>query len=130
MIVVDTSALVAILLREPEASAFSTIIELSGNCLLSAVSRVEFSMVVEGRSGGAGRAMLERTLDEAAIEIVAITPAHAEIAIDAFRRFGRGRHKAALNMGDCFSYALAKALDVPLLFKGDDFSQTDIPVAV
>ncbi len=63
------------------------------------------------------------------VEIVAVTPAHAEITIEAFRRFGRGRHKAGLNMGDCFSYALAKAPDVPLLFKGDDFAWTDIRVA-
>ena len=130
LIVVDTSALVAILLREPEASVFAAILERSGSCLLSAVSRVEFSMVVEGRAGGAGRVMLERTLLDAGIDIVAVTPAHADIAIAAFRRFGRGRHRAALNLGDCFSYALAKALDVPLLFKGDDFAWTDIRVAV
>ena len=88
------------------------------------------SLVLEGRNGDIGRLELENFFRVSGAEIVAVTLQQVDLAIDAFRRFGRGRHKAALNMGDCFSYALAKALDVPLLFKGDDFSQTDIPVAV
>ncbi|MBC7636896.1 MAG: type II toxin-antitoxin system VapC family toxin [Acetobacteraceae bacterium] len=86
------------------------------------------SMVIEGRTGAAARASLERLLRAFGIEIVAVAPAHADIAIKAFCRFGQSRHKAALNMGDCFGYALAKALDMPLLFTGDDFSRTDLKV--
>jgi ribonuclease VapC len=77
-----------------------------------------------------GRRDLERLLDIVRIEVVSVTPQHAQIAIEAFRRFGRGRHRAALNIGDCFSYALAKASDLPLLFKGDDFIHTDIRPAL
>ena len=130
MIVLDTSAVVAILLAEPELVRFREIIDQADRCVISAVSRVEMSLVLEGRKADIGRMELENFLRVAGAEVVAVTPAHADIAIDVFRRFGRGRHKAALNMGDCFSYALAKALGVPLLFKGDDFSQTDIRVAV
>jgi len=86
-------------------------------------------LVLEGRKADIGRVELENILRLTGVEIVAVTPAHADIAIEAFRRFGRGRHKAGLNMGDCFSYALARALDIPLLFKGDDFARTDIKVA-
>jgi ribonuclease VapC len=86
--------------------------------------------VIEGRYRDQGRADLERLLSELAVEIVALAPQHAEIAIEAFRRFGRGRHRAGLNIGDCFSYALAKATDLPLLFKGDDFIHTDIRPAL
>jgi ribonuclease VapC len=127
--VIDTSAIVAILLDEPDGDHFTAAIEQDEVRLMSAVGRVEVSMVIEGRGGAAGRALLEQLLRTFGVEIVAVTPTHADIAIEAFRRFGRGRHKAALNMGDCFSYALAKALDVPLLCKGDDFAQTDIRVA-
>jgi len=128
--VVDTSALVAILLREPEADRFNRAIADASVRLMSAATRVELSFVIEGRYGDAGRADIERALNEAQIEIVAVTPQQAEIAIDAFRRFGRGRHPARLNIGDCFSYALAKAIDQPLLFKGDDFIHTDIRPAL
>ena len=129
MIVLDTSAVIAILLDEPERLEMRGVIARADQCIISAASRVEMSLVMEGRKGPSGRFGLEALLADTGAEIVAVTPAHAEIAIEAFRRFGRGRHKAALNMGDCFSYALAKALDVPLLFKGDGFSQTDLKVA-
>jgi ribonuclease VapC len=127
--VVDTSALVAILLREPEADGFAGCLVDAPVRLMSAVTRVELSFVIEGRSRAAGRAELERLLRNLPIEIAAVTPQQADIAIDAFRRFGRGRHRAALNIGDCFSYALAKTLDLPLLFKGSDFIHTDIKPA-
>lgn len=130
MIALDTSAVVAILLAEPEKSLLLDMIDQADRCVVSAVSRVEMSLVLEGRNGDIGRLELENFFRVSGAEIVAVTLQQVDLAIDAFRRFGRGRHKAALNMGDCFSYALAKALDVPLLFKGDDFSQTDIPVAV
>jgi len=128
--VVDTSALVAILLREPDANRFDRSLAEAPVRLMSAVTRVELSFVIEGRKREAGRADVERFLNDVHIEIAAVTPRQAEIAIDAFRRFGRGRHRAALNIGDCFSYALAKAIDHPLLFKGDDFIHTDIRPAL
>jgi len=127
--VVDTSALVAILLREPDAEIYAKALEDAPLRLLSAVSRVELSLVIEGRKGGAGRADLERLLQEGDFEIAAVTPHHAMLAIDAFRRFGKGRHPAGLNIGDCFSYALASASGHKLLFKGDDFARTDIKAA-
>lgn len=129
MIVVDTSALVAILLGEPDAERFAQTLASARLRLLSAVSRVELSFVIEGRKREAGRIDLERLLNEGAFEIVSVTPEHAEIAISAFRRFGKGRHRAGLNIGDCFSYALSVASGHPLLFKGDDFVHTDILVA-
>jgi len=124
--VVDTSALVAILFGEPDAEMFASALEVASTRLISAVTRVELSCVVEGRKGEPGRQDLERLLAGVGCEIVSVTPGHAGIAIDAFRRFGKGRHRAGLNIGDCFSYALAAATDLPLLFKGDDFTHTDI----
>ena len=128
--VVDTSAIVAILLREPDADTYSRRLGEAPYRVISAVTRVELSFVIEGRYGETGRVGLEKSLRDARIEIAAVTPQHAEIAIEAFRRFGKGRHRAALNIGDCFSYALAKAMDLPLLFKGDDFIHTDVQPAL
>jgi ribonuclease VapC len=128
--VVDTSALVAILLRERDTDRFSGRLEETPLRLMSAVTRVELSLVIEGRYGGPGRADLERLLRDTHIEIAAVTPQHADLAIEAFRRFGKGRHRAGLNVGDCFAYALAKATDLPLLFKGNDFVHTDINAAL
>jgi len=127
--VIDTSALVAILLREPDADRFSRAIAEASVRLISAVTRVELSFVVESRKREAGPADIGRALRDSKIDIAVVTPEQADIAIQAFRRFGRGRHRAALNIGDCFSYALAKATGLPLLFKGNDFAQTDIPPA-
>ena len=98
--------------------------------IVSAVTRVELSFVIGGRKGLAARERLERFFPLTGTEIVAVTPEHAEIAIEAFRRFGSGRYLAALNIGDCFSYALAVATDDSLLFKGDDFVRTDIRPAL
>ena len=128
--VIDTSALVAILLREPDAERYDQALAEAPVRLMSAVSRVELSVVIEGRKREAGRADIERLLNDVQIDVAAVMPQQVEIAIDAFRRFGRGRHAAALNIGDCFSYALAKATDLPLLFKGNDFSHTDIRPAL
>lgn len=128
--VIDTSALVALLLREPEADRLGQLLADASVRLMSAVTRVELSFVIEGRKRDAGRADLERLLDDVRIDISDVTPQHAELAIEAFRRFGKGRHRAALNIGDCFAYALAKATDQPLLFKGSDFAQTDIRPAL
>jgi ribonuclease VapC len=128
--VIDTSAIVAILFDEPDHRLYDEAIEAAQVRLVSAVTRVELSFVVEGRKGEAGRERLERFFRFTGTEIVTVTPQQAEIAIDAFRRFGRGRHRAGLNIGDCFSYALAMATDHPLLFKGDDFPHTDIRPAL
>jgi ribonuclease VapC len=127
--VLDTSAIVAILEDEPERERFVRLVADDDVRLLSAVSRVECTCVVEGRKRDAGRAELDLFLREAAIEITAVTADQAEIACEAFRRFGRGRHPAGLNIGDTFAYALAKATGEPLLFKGEDFSKTDIDAA-
>lgn len=128
--VIDTSALVAILFGEPDATLFAEALDAAPVRLVSAVTRVELAFVVEGRKGPAGRADLELLLRDGGFDIVPVTPQQADIAIAAFRRFGRGRHRASLNIGDCFSYALAVASDHPLLFKGDDFARTDLRSAL
>jgi ribonuclease VapC len=128
--VVDTSALVAILWGEPDAERFARALGAAPVRLLSAVTRVELSCVIEGRKGETGRADVELLLRDGGFEVVSVTPQQAEIAVGAFRRFGRGRHRARLNIGDCFSYALAVASDQVLLFKGDDFGHTDIRPAL
>jgi ribonuclease VapC len=127
--VLDTSAIVAILRNEPEGPGFVRLIAADEVRLLSAVSRVECTCVIEGSKRAAGRADLERFLREAAVEIAPVTADQAEIAGEVFRRFGKGRHPAGLNIGDTFAYALAKATGEPLLFKGDDFGLTDVASA-
>jgi ribonuclease VapC len=128
--VIDTSAIVAILFDEPDQRRYGEAIEAATVRLVSAVTRVELAFVIEGRKREAGRERLERFFQLTGAEIVAVTPQQAEIVVDAFRRFGRGRHRASLNIGDCFSYALAVASDHALLFKGDDFGHTDIRPAL
>jgi ribonuclease VapC len=127
--VIDTSAIVAILENEPERARFIRLIAADVVRLLSAVSRVECTCVIEGRKRDAGRADLDLFLHEAVIEIAPVTADQADIACEAFRRFGRGRHPAGLNIGDTFAYALARTTGEPLLFKGDDFARTDIASA-
>jgi ribonuclease VapC len=127
--VIDTSALIAFLLREPDASRLMIVFDTMALGRLSAASLLEAGMVMQGRLGDEGESRLDRLLQRLGVEIVPVSREHAEIARAAFRRFGKGRHPAALNFGDCFSYALARALGEPLLFVGDDFSQTDIDVA-
>src|SRR4051794_31597890 len=122
--------MMAILQFEPEERVFRETLRDAPVRLISAVTRVELSFVAEGRKGDAGRHALEHLLDWGEFEIVGAVTTHAELAIGAFRRFGKGRHPAALNIGDCFSYALAKATGQPLLFKGDDFARTDIAAAL
>ena len=128
--VIDTSAIVAILFDEPDQRRYGEAIEAATLRLISAVTRVELAFVIEGRKRQAGRERLERFFRLTGAEIVGVTPQQAEIAVDAFRRFGRGRHRARLNIGDCFAYALAVASDHALLFKGDDFRHTDIRPAL
>jgi ribonuclease VapC len=128
--VVDTSAVVAILFEEEDHSRYEEAIESAAGCLVSAVTRVELSFVIEGRKGEAGRERLERFFVLTRTDVVAVTPQQAMIAIDAFRNYGKGRHPAGLNIGDCFSYALARATGHPLLFKGNDFVHTDVRSAL
>lgn len=128
--VVDTSALVAILLAEQDAERFASALADASVRLLSSVTRVELSCVIEGRKGEIGRLDVDLLLRDGGFDIVSVTPQQAEIAVEAFRRFGRSRHRAQLNIGDCFAYALAVATDQTLLFKGDDFIHTDIRPAL
>jgi ribonuclease VapC len=124
--VLDTSALLAILFDEAERRVFTEAIEAAERRLLSAASFVETSMILESRHGAEGVRALDRLLAAADIEIVAVDLEQAQAAREAFRQFGKGRHPAGLNFGDCFPYALAKCQGEPLLFKGGDFSQTDV----
>lgn len=127
--VIDTSAIVAILEDEPERRAFNEAIEAADSRLMSAASFVEASIVIESRYGAAGLRELDLFVDQSAIKVVAFDAAQANMARLAYSRFGKGRHPAALNFGDCFAYALARVHGESLLFKGKDFSQTDIPPA-
>jgi ribonuclease VapC len=124
--VIDTSAIVAILFDEPERDHFTGLIDEAGLRLASVVGRVEAVCVIEGRKHEAGRERLDRFFRLTGAEIVGVTPELPEVAVEAFRRFGRGRHPARLSIGDCFAYALAKTTGEPLLFKGADFGRTDV----
>lgn len=127
MSAVDTSALIAILRQEPDASFFASRLGNASRCLISAVSHLEASVVLAGRSHGAvAWNGLDALLRNENIEIDPHDQALATLARQAFLRFGKGRHRAALNLGDCAAYALAKARNIPLLFKGNDFAATDI----
>ena len=126
---IDSSALIAILQDEPERAAFVRKLGADRVRLLSAANWLEAAIIVDDRFGENGARDLKLFVLEAAIEIVPVTAAQAELARAAYRRFGRGNHPARLNYGDCFAYALARETGEPLLFKGDDFSRTDIPAA-
>jgi ribonuclease VapC len=127
VIVADTSALIAILRDEPEATRFIRIIADADQCLMASVSVMEASMVLAGRHGDeTAWSGLDRFISHAGIEVVPQDQHLADLARLAFLRFGKGRHEAALNMGDCAAYALAKARSLKLLFKGNDFSRTDM----
>ena len=124
--VIDSSAIIAVLLNEANAAHIAEAIESSSQRLLSAANLLEASILIESRKGEVGGRELDLLLYRAAIEVVAVDQNQAEIARIAWRRFGKGRHPAGLNYGDCFAYALARACRLPLLFQGDDFSRTDI----
>ena len=120
----------AILRKEPEAASFNEALAMTEQPAMSAATLVEVTLVAEGRGGPPARAEVETLLAEAGIEIVPFTSAHAALAVEGWRRYGKGRHPAGLNLGDCFAYALAKARGEKLLFKGEDFARTDIERAV
>lgn len=128
--VIDSSALLAILQDEPERHVFNRTIEAAAARRVSVATWVEVSMVVEARLGAEGLRDLDLFVDRAAIELVPVDVEQGKAARRAFTRFGKGRHPAGLNYGDCFSYALAHQLGEPLLFKGEDFEKTDVAVAV
>ena len=124
--VLDTSALLAILCGEPERQQFIKLLTADPTRLLSAANFLETGIVLENRSGDAAGRDFDLFLYRAAITVVPVDRDQAELARRAYRRFGKGRHPAALNYGDCFAYALSKSSGEPLLFKGDDFARTDV----
>ena len=131
MIAIDSSALIAIFKLEPEADRFLKTIVAAEGRVISALSVLEVSMVMSGAAKERDAfAPLDDFLTEAGIQILPFDAQQARLAREAFMRFGKGRHKAALNLGDCASYAAAKAKDAPLLYKGEDFPHTDIRPAV
>jgi ribonuclease VapC len=128
--VVDTSALMAILLAEPEAEAVLAALQASQVKLISTATLVEAKIVVARALGEPGLQHLDLFLQKAEIDPVPLHLEHVHWALRGWRQFGKGRHRAALNLGDCFSYALAMATSEPLLFKGDDFGLTDVAIAL
>jgi ribonuclease VapC len=128
-IVADTSALVAVVFGEPDSAGYAAALG-QDDVLVSIASLTEALMVVQGRQGADAVQDLRLLVNEFVAEVVPLDAAHAEVAFAAWQRFGKRRHPAALNLGDCFSYATARLAGAPLLFKGDDFSQTDIPAAL
>jgi ribonuclease VapC len=128
--VIDTSALLAILKVEPEAFAFVDALKHPGPRRLSTATLLEARIVVERQLGPAGQAELDLLLSRAAITAVPLEELHVHWALVGWRRYGKGRHVAGLNLGDCFSYGLARALNAPLLFKGNDFDATDVLAAL
>ena len=128
--IIDTSALLAVLLGEPEAGKFKALILSSENPLISVVSFVEASILAESKGGDGSVRQLDAFLRTAGIVIEPVTEEQALAARQAYSDYGKGRHSAGLNLGDCFPYALAKVLGEPLLFKGDDFRKTDITQAI
>ena len=127
--VIDTSAVLAILLGEPEAERFANAIE-RGHCHMSAASYLEAAIVIESRGDSLAYREFDLFFRRSRIVIEPVTLEQAQVARQAFRDFGKGRHKAALNFGDCFSYALAKTRDEPLLFKGNDFGRAGVESAL
>ncbi len=124
--VIDTSALVAILWEEPEKDAFIEAISGAPDPTISAATLLEARIVVEARAGVEGTERLEQLLEAGGVRVVAFSAAQSDAAHQAWREFGRGNSPARLNFGDCFSYALAREMGRSLLFKGDDFARTDV----
>ncbi len=130
VLVVDTSAVVCIAIGEVDAERFVNALSLATTKLLPAPAYLECAMVLSGRLGKTATTRLADVLKSAGIDIEPFTPEMAQLAVDAFHCFGKGRHKASLNFGDCFVYGAARALGLPLLYKGNDFAQTDIVSAL
>lgn len=124
--VLDTSAVLALLLGEEGAAAIAAAIEADPRRLISAATALECALVIEARKGPPGGRELDLFLHATGAEVVPFTAEQLALARDAWRRFGQGRHPAALNFGDCFSFALSKLSGEPLLFRGDGFSRTEV----
>ena len=126
--VIDTSALIAMLSDEPDAERFEAAVEADPIRLMSTASYLETAIVIESRFGEPGGRELDLWLHRAGVDLVAVDTDQADLARAAYRKYGKGRHLAALNYGDCFSYALARISGQPLLCKGGDFARTDVVV--
>ena len=124
--ILDTSALVAVLFGEPEAARFTELIYDAESCSISAGNFIELSIVIETQIGPEASRQCDMFFRRAGIVIEPVTVEQAHLARQAFLDFGKGRHPAALNFGDCFAYALARVTGEPLLFKGEDFGRTDV----
>jgi len=129
-VIVDTSALVAILRGEPEKEAFVDAIDASHATLISAANFLEAAIVIDGQKDALATREFNEFMRDAEISIEPVTVEQVKIAREAYRDFGRGHHRARLNFGDCFAYALAKTKGEPLLYKGKDFGQTDVRPAI
>jgi len=128
--VLDSSAILAILFREPERDAFATAVSDADVRLVSSVNAFEAAIVILARKGPTAAREFDLLLHVADIEVVPFSDAHFRIAREAYRHFGKGRHAAGLNLGDCCAYALSRHSGEPLLFKGDDFPKTDVSSAL
>ncbi len=129
--IVDASAVLAILLDEPDRDVFArALTATTEDCVISPVNFLECCLKLDGEADRARSDRFEESLVLFGISVAEVTPEQARIARDAYRKFGKGRHPARLNMGDCFAYALAKSRGEPLLFKGNDFHHTDVEAAV
>jgi ribonuclease VapC len=128
--ILDSSALIAILAGEPDAEIYISAISQSAQCRISAGTFVELSIVIEAQFGAEVTLQCDALFRRVGVVIEPVTVEQAHVARHAFHDFGKGRHAAGLNFGDCFAYALAKSTGEPLLFKGNDFSQTDVVPAV
>jgi ribonuclease VapC len=127
--VVDSSALIAIVLEKPDRNEFLELVNEAADPVISVANYVEVAIVLLAKEREDVVADLDELFDTLGIFVHAVTEEHARLAARAYARYGKGRHPAALNFGDCFAYALAKTLDTPLLFKGTDFGRTDIQTA-
>jgi ribonuclease VapC len=125
-IAIDSSALVSVLLEEPWSGAYLNALLVSGMKVISAFNLFESTVVLEARKGPAGSLVLDSFCAALEIDVAPFTPQHARLAAEAWRRYGKGRHPAGLNLGDCCAYALARSTGLPLLASGDDFPKTDI----
>jgi len=125
-LVIDTSAVIATLFGEASAPALIDQLDQADELLISAATVVEVGIVLEARLGPVGASVAERFIRDAAIDVISFDRSQADRAMDGWRRFGKGRHSAALNLGDCFTYALASTTGHPVLCVGDDFPATDL----
>ena len=127
--ILDSSAVVAILLKEPDAAELLDILDRATSLAIGGPTLAETGIVLAARIKADSRGLLSRFLEEAGVEVIAFGAEHAREAVGAFRRFGKGRHRAGLNFGDCMTYAIARLADQPLIATGEDFKKTDLKLA-